>query len=80
MKDNEFDLIITDINMPNMNGNEFIENARKVCSSETPIIIVTANASKISANPDDYIYTMEKPFVLERFSKVIKLAISKKYQ
>ena len=40
-RNNKIDLIITDIQMPIMNGIEFIKNVRKV-DEETPVIITTA--------------------------------------
>ncbi|AXX88219.1 response regulator [Malaciobacter marinus] len=45
-EDEEFDLIITDINMPNMNGFEFIENLRnKYNYMSTPILVLTTESS-----------------------------------
>ena len=40
----QFDVIITDINMPGMNGIEFIKEIRKKKSyASTPILVLTAN-------------------------------------
>lgn len=41
-KENDFDLIVTDINMPVMNGLELIENIRKV-NTEIPVVIMSAH-------------------------------------
>ena len=44
---NQFDLIITDFNMPNMNGLELIKNIRNDSElSDIPIIIISAEVSK----------------------------------
>lgn len=45
-EEEEFDFIITDINMPNMNGFEFIENLRnKYNYMSTPILVLTTESS-----------------------------------
>lgn len=41
----DYSLIITDINMPEMNGLEFIMNVRKV-SRDVPIIVLTTETEK----------------------------------
>jgi two-component system chemotaxis response regulator CheY len=40
-KEADFDLVITDINMPRMNGLDFIRAIRKDLEKSVPIIIVT---------------------------------------
>lgn len=43
----QYDLIISDINMPNMNGLEFLEAARKLDNYKfTPILMMTTEASR----------------------------------
>lgn len=42
-----FDLIITDIGMPDMNGVEFIKEVRKLDAyKKTPIVVLTANLAE----------------------------------
>ena len=41
LKDQNFDLVITDINMPNMNGLSLVKKARDEMDLDVPIIIVT---------------------------------------
>ncbi|MEA3315102.1 MAG: response regulator [Campylobacterota bacterium] len=41
-EENDFDLIVTDINMPVMNGLELIENIRKI-DKNIPVIIMSAH-------------------------------------
>lgn len=45
LNDKEFSLILSDINMPNMNGLDFLKNLRKV-SKEIPVIILTTETDK----------------------------------
>ncbi|OHD13515.1 MAG: hypothetical protein A2086_12740 [Spirochaetes bacterium GWD1_27_9] len=44
-KNKDYNLIITDINMPEMNGLDFIANLRKV-SKDIPIIVLTTETEK----------------------------------
>jgi two-component system, chemotaxis family, chemotaxis protein CheY len=63
-KKNEFDLILTDWNMPNMNGLEMVREIRAM-GSKVPIIMITTEAEKgrmaeaIHAGVSDYLV---KPF------------------
>lgn len=63
----EFDLVLTDWNMPGKNGLEVIQEIRKV-NKEVPIIMVTTEAEKsrvleaIQAGVSDYLV---KPFTAD---------------
>jgi len=47
IKTTQFDAIISDINMPNMNGLEFLEEARKLPTYKfIPILMMTTEASQ----------------------------------
>ncbi len=65
LKINQYDIILSDIEMPEMNGYEFARCARKEFALKTPIIAMTAHLSTkdrdncIEAGMDDYI---SKPF------------------
>ena len=60
IEDNEFDLILSDINMPNMNGIDFVSRVRNL-NIKTPIIIVSSEGeqellfSAITAGTSGYI-------------------------
>ncbi len=62
-----FDIIITDIMMPNMDGNEFVKNVRKT-HNDIPILMLTALDSiddkevSFESGADDY---MVKPIVMK---------------
>ena len=75
LKDISVDLIITDINMPGMNGIELIKNVRaEVMHRAMPILILTTEAGEElkqegrSAGATGWIV---KPFVPEKLLKVI---------
>jgi len=65
--DGEFDLVLTDWNMPNKNGLEVIQEVRKI-DQQVPIIMVTTEAEKsqvlraIQAGVSDYLV---KPFTAD---------------
>lgn len=66
----KFDLIISDVNMPKMNGFELLENLRDH-NDMTPVILLTARADRsdvttgLKFGADDYV---TKPFGLEELT------------
>lgn len=72
-----FDLVLLDLNLPDMNGFEVMEAIRKVC--DVPIIFLTANIEEVSIvkgldmGADDYI---TKPFktreLISRMNAVLR--------
>jgi len=68
-----FDLILMDINMPEMNGIEALESIRRT-DNETPIVMVTSDSDKatviraIKAGANQYIV---KPFKEDIFKKKV---------
>jgi len=87
IKENNFDVVITDIKMPNMDGIELLQQASKI-SPETFFIIMTAYASvktAISAMREGAYDYLMKPIEfddlllrLKRLSKFKKLSIENK--
>ena len=76
-KEQNFDLVITDINMPRMNGLEMIEKVKKV-NKDIPIIIISAY------NENDYLLKaiklgvrgyLLKPIDISQFIEVMNSAI-----
>ena len=68
-KDHQIDIIVTDWNMPNMNGLELITEIRKL-NKEVPIVMVTTEGSvekvkqAVLAGANNYI---AKPFTEDSF-------------
>jgi len=72
VKNNEYDFIFLDINMPEMNGVDAVKEIKKL-TTDIPVIAMTANAfredveSYFKAGFDDYI---SKPIKLEELQRV----------
>jgi len=65
------DIILTDVRMPNMNGNEMIEEIKAI-DEAMPIIIVSGHGKMIKATKKaDYIF--EKPI---KFDKLLEQIVS----
>lgn len=73
--ENDFDLIITDLAMPMLDGRQLIRLLKneKTINFKVPIIVISGDVSHLDIQPDDEIYTVEKPFTLERFEKVVRM-------
>lgn len=69
--ENSYDLILMDINMPNMNGIEATKKLREAFDDDLPIIALTANAAQgdkdyfISVGMNDYLSKPIDPLKLE---------------
>ena len=67
MQETHFDLVISDVNMPKVNGFELLERMR-AAGNETPVLLLTARGDRADvavgfrAGADDYV---TKPFGLE---------------
>jgi two-component system response regulator RpaA len=74
------DLIITDIHMPNMNGIEFVQRVRKNQTlDKVPVLVVTAFGSQVAreavnAGADA---AAEKPFDFDRFLLTVEELIGR---
>jgi CheY-like chemotaxis protein len=66
----QFDLVITDFEMPNMKGNELATRIKQVSPSQ-PILMITAYAERLGefGNPVDAI--LNKPFQLEELRQAM---------
>ena len=73
------DLLITDFNMPNMNGAELIQKVRSISAySYMPILLLTTEVrqEKIQQALDGNITAfIKKPFQTEDFIKIVKKAL-----
>jgi len=69
------DMVITDIEMPVMNGLEMIRNIRERFGNDTPIIVVTAyqDDEHFTAEADGYIYKpIESQQLFELMAALVK--------
>lgn len=73
------DLVITDWNMPEMDGLEFVKHVRAGAYKDVPILMVTTNAAKediveaLQAGVNNYVV---KPFTPETLKEKIELLIN----
>ncbi|MBM4314599.1 MAG: sigma-54-dependent Fis family transcriptional regulator [Deltaproteobacteria bacterium] len=75
-----FDLIITDLRMPKMDGIDFLRNVKEV-SPETMVILITAYASAdtaVTAMKEGAFDYIEKDFSIEDLKGIIRNALAKK--
>ena len=66
----DFDLVITDIRMPRVNGNQVAKHIRGSDKSDTPIVAMSGYGNEIDKSLFDFSIT--KPFSLEIIMGVIK--------
>ena len=69
-----FDLVITDINMPIHDGNEVCEHIRKSNSPETPVIAMSGTPLALSGEHFDAV--IDKPFSLKALFDQIQFLLS----
>lgn len=71
-----FDLIITDLHMPNMNGMELIREIRKIDYYKyTPILFLTTETKsdlRIQAKKEGATGWLTKPFDNEKLKRIVK--------
>ncbi len=80
IKDNAFDLVITDIKMPGVSGLEVLKKAREI-DSELPVMVMTGFASletAIEAVRDGAYEYMTKPFDMDMFLNVVTRAVKQR--
>ena len=64
-----FDLVITDISMPGMGGNELCHIIRETAPENLPVIAMTAEPWKATA---DFTRVIPKPFRVSEISEIIR--------
>ncbi|MEA3315579.1 MAG: response regulator [Campylobacterota bacterium] len=81
VKEIQFDLIISDINMPNMDGLTFVKEVRKLSQySKVPILVLTTERSdemKLKGKDVGATGWIIKPFVPEQLLKAVNIVLSK---
>ncbi len=82
MQGTEFDIILTDLNLPDIDGIEMVRRS-KVISPQTEIIMVTGYGSTektIEATKAGAFYYIEKPVDFEQLLPLIEKAVERKQQ
>lgn len=81
VKETQFDLIISDVNMPNMDGLTFVKEVRKLSQySKVPILVLTTERSdemKLKGKDVGATGWIVKPFVPEQLLKAVNIVLSK---
>jgi two-component system, chemotaxis family, chemotaxis protein CheY len=80
-KASTFDLVITDVNMPNMDGLSFIKELRKLPEyMKTPILVLTTERSDEMKSKGKSVGAtgwIVKPFVPDQLLKAVNIVLSK---
>lgn len=82
IREKEFDIILTDLNLPDLSGIEMVQRSKEV-SPDTEIIMVTGYGSvekAIEATKAGAFYYVEKPVEFEELLVLIEKAIERKQQ
>jgi len=66
----DFDLVITDIRMPRVDGNQVAKHIRGSGKPDTPIVAMSGYNDK--ADGELFDFTLEKPFNLKELMTVVK--------
>ena len=81
-KADQFDLVITDVNMPNMDGITLVKELRKLETYlKTPILVLTTERSdemKAKGKSSGATGWIVKPFVPDQLLKAVNIVLSKK--
>ncbi len=75
---NWIDLVLTDLNMPEMNGEEMIEEIKKIPElADVPIIVISTEGSerRIERILKKGVSFIHKPFTPEKFNQVINSVV-----
>ena len=70
----QFDLVLTDFEMPEMNGAQLIENLR-VLAPDQRIGIVSANVHRLGETLAKVNFHLHKPFIIDDLRQSVKRAL-----
>ncbi len=82
VRETEFDIILTDLNLPDLNGIEMVKQSKQI-SPDTEIIMITGFGSMekaIEATKAGAFHYVEKPVNFEELSLLIGKAVERKQQ
>ncbi len=70
LKEKQFDLITLDLNLPGMDGNEFLVELAKI-APDMPVIVISANTELLLPHPQVKA-VIKKPFGLKELVAIVK--------
>jgi CheY-like chemotaxis protein len=70
-----FDLVVTDLEMPNMKGTELAARIKQI-SPNQPIVMITAYAERLRGGSHPVDAILDKPFQLKELRRVLRLLLS----
>jgi len=73
----DFDLVISDIRMPNMDGNEVARNIRNADKSELPLVAITVFPGEVQK--DMFNCSLLKPFKVEELKIIVESFENEEY-
>ena len=76
IRDEPFDVVVTDVRMPGMSGIETLRKAREI-RSDLPIILITGDAGSPPASEDPLVDILIKPFDPEQLCAIIESRIAR---
>lgn len=82
VEENDFDIILTDLNLPDINGIEMVRRCKQI-SPDTEIIMITGYGSTekaVEATKAGAFYYVEKPVELDELMVLIEKALDRKKQ
>jgi DNA-binding NtrC family response regulator len=80
MRTNNFDLVITDINMPRLNGIELLKKMKKAGRQEKVVIMTgsTFDSSGLTKDIPLVYFQLRKPFKMDDFVRVVSSVLKTK--
>src|SRR6266404_1078111 len=72
-----FDLVITDYDMPGIQGNQLAENIKRVSASQ-PVIMITAFIEEVGTRHNPVDAVLGKPFSFQELRQTIALVLQKR--
>ena len=72
LQSNEFDLILTDYQMPEMDGETMISKIRLELKFDLPIIVISANDNQLNFRQYKNIKILRKPFTPDQIKSIFK--------
>ncbi len=82
LTDSDFDLILTDLNLPDIDGIEMVKRSKQM-SPETEVIMITGQGSSskaVEATKAGAFYYIEKPVDFEELAILMEKAFERKHQ